>query len=79
MDERRKALRESLQSFSGPEHADHFEDLHAELDREEPRPSILAAHVERLSAQPDLEFKITSWWNDPKTQAFIAELNAMGI
>ena len=79
MDERRKALRESLQEYSGPEHADHVAELHAELDREEPRPAILAAHVERLSEQPGLEFKIASWWNDPKTQAIIADLNAMGI
>lgn len=79
MDERRKALRESLQSYSGPEYADHVADIHSELDREEPRPSVLAAHVERLKTQPDLEFKVASWWNDPKTQAFIAELNATGI
>ncbi len=79
MDDQRKAIRDSLHEYGGHEHVEHLGDLHAELDREEPRPAQLAAEFERLRAEPSMEFMITSWWNDPKTQSFIAELNALGI
>ncbi len=79
MDDHRKALDEQLQQLSGGEHAQHVAELRAELERQDPRPAVLAEEFERLQSHPDLGVKLTTWWNDPKTQAFIAELNGLGI
>lgn len=60
----------------------HHEDLSAlqqELDREHPDSTIITGLVERLHLDPDLNAKIGLWWSAPQTQAFLAELNAMGL
>jgi hypothetical protein len=79
MDERRKTFSQQLQEMGGTEHADRLSALRAELDREDPRPHVLAEQFELLQDHPDLGTKLSAWWNDPKTQTFIADLNGMGL
>lgn len=79
MNDRGKTFAEQLREIGGSEHADHLTELRSELEREAPRPAVLEEQFERLRSHPDLGAELTVWWNDPKVQTFIAELNGMGL
>jgi hypothetical protein len=79
MDDQRKTFAQQLREIGGSEHADHLAELRSELEREDPRPAVLEEQFERLRSHPNLGAELTAWWNDPKTQTFIAELNGMGL
>jgi hypothetical protein len=53
--------------------------LKGELSRDKPSAKRIQEHVEHLNAWDDLVATLERWWMDPRTQAFIAELNAAGI
>jgi hypothetical protein len=62
-------------------HAAHeaIDQLHAELRGPAPNAQAIAGHVRRLRALPEIEAKIVNWWDDPKTQRFIANLGQIGL
>ena len=53
--------------------------LHGELAKERPSSEAIAAQVERLRSLPPLASLIANWWDDPRTQLFLQELNAAGL
>jgi hypothetical protein len=62
-------------------HAAHgtVDELHAELRRPKPNAASIRQHVGRLRAVPEIEATIANWWDDPKTQRFIADLGQIGL
>ena len=53
--------------------------LHAAVTAKNPDPDAIRQHVEHLRGIPALLGPLERWWMDPRTQAFIAELNAAGL
>jgi hypothetical protein len=53
--------------------------LHAAVTAEKPDAAAIQQHVEHLQRTPALVATLERWWMDPRTQAFIAELNATGL
>jgi len=53
--------------------------LHAELAKERPSAEAIASHVERLRTQPRLVALIANWFDDPRTQTFLADLSSAGL
>ncbi|TAM72663.1 hypothetical protein EPN44_15330 [bacterium] len=53
--------------------------LHGELAKERPSSEAIVAKVERLRSLPQLRSLIANWWDDPRTQLFLQELNAAGL
>ncbi|MGP6157080.1 MAG: hypothetical protein ACLPYS_06140 [Vulcanimicrobiaceae bacterium] len=53
--------------------------LHAAVTAENPDPDAIRRQVEHLRDTPVLVATLERWWMDPRTQAFIAELNATGL
>jgi hypothetical protein len=53
--------------------------LHAAVTADKPDAATIQRHVEHLRATPALIATLERWWMDPRTQAFIAELNATGL
>ncbi|MFY9781473.1 MAG: hypothetical protein WAJ85_13300 [Candidatus Baltobacteraceae bacterium] len=53
--------------------------LHAAVTAENPDAATIQRHVEELRKTPPLVAALERWWLDPRTQAFIAELNAAGL
>jgi hypothetical protein len=64
---------------SNKEAQDKIDALRDELSRDKPSAKRIQEHVEHLNAWDDLVATLERWWMDPRTQAFIAELNAAGI
>jgi hypothetical protein len=53
--------------------------LHSAVTAENPDAAAIQRHVEHLRGTPALLGPLERWWMDPRTQAFIAELNATGL
>lgn len=53
--------------------------LYSELESGKPNHGIVSQLLERLRVDPHLQDAVSVWANDPRTQAFLAELNAMGL
>jgi hypothetical protein len=53
--------------------------LHAEMQVSSPSRRAIERHVSDLRALPELEATIANWWEDPKTQRFIANLSQIGL
>jgi hypothetical protein len=51
-----------------------IDELHAEVEKTSPDPATVHRHVGTLRALPELEAIVANWWDDPKTQRFIAIL-----
>ena len=54
-------------------------ELHDELHAHHPKSAAIQEHVSALRQHPSLRDIITAWFDDPRTQAFIAELTAAGL
>ena len=59
-------------------HAD-IDALHAELSAERPSADRIAAHVENLRARPKVFAIVANWFDDPRTQTFLADLAGTGL
>jgi hypothetical protein len=62
-------------------HAAHgtIDKLHAEIQGSSPDRDAIEAHVNNLRGLPELEATIANWWDDPRTQRFVANLNQIGL
>ena len=62
-------------------HAAHetIDRLHDEVKGAAPNPGAIRKHVGVLRSLPELEATIEIWWEDPKTQRFIANLGQIGL
>jgi hypothetical protein len=61
-----------------PAHAT-IDQLHGEIERPTPNVASIHEHVSSLRALPQIEATIVNWWDDPKTQRFIADLGQIGL
>ena len=61
-----------------PAHAT-IDELHAALRSQPPDPHAIRKHVGVLRSLPELEAAIANWWDDPKTQRFVANLGQIGL
>jgi hypothetical protein len=63
------------------EHAGHatIDRLRDEVAAASPNRRSIEAHVGNLRALPELEAIVANWWDDPKTQRFIAYLSQIGL
>lgn len=59
-------------------HAD-IDALHAELSRDEPSRDAIESHVEGFRNRPKLFAIIANWFDDPRTQTFLADLAGTGL
>lgn len=68
--------REHLHAALPHGHAAHatIDDLHAEVEHHSPNRHAIERHVGALRALPELEAIVANWWDDPRTQRFIAIL-----
>jgi hypothetical protein len=73
--------REHLHAALSDEHAHHetIDALHGELTAASPNRSSIEKHVRTLRGLPELEAIVANWWDDPKTQRFIANLGQIGL
>jgi hypothetical protein len=73
--------REHLHSALPHGHAAHatIDELHAEVERDPPSRHAIEKHVRTLRALPELEAIVANWWDDPKTQRFVANLGQIGL
>jgi hypothetical protein len=73
--------RERLHAALPQEHAAHatIDELHAEVGKGSPSRRAIEKHVGALRALPELEAIVANWWDDPKTQRFIANLGQIGL
>jgi hypothetical protein len=64
-----------------PEHAAHatIDALHAEAKRNAPNRAALEGHVAGLRLVPELEAIVANWWEHPRTQRIVADLNQIGL
>lgn len=64
-----------------PEHAAHatIDALHAEANQNSPNRAALERHVADLRLLPELEAIVANWWEQPRTQRIIANLNQIGL
>ena len=53
--------------------------LHAEIKEAAPDRHAIERHVGSLRALPELEATISNWWDDPRTQRFIATVSQIGL
>ncbi len=51
-----------------------IDELRGEIDKGAPHRPTIEKHVSTLRAIPQLEAIVANWWDDPKTQRFIAIL-----
>lgn len=73
--------RESLHAALPQDHAAHgtVDELHTEIARPQPNPRTIQRHVGTLRGVPELEAIVSNWWDDPKTQRFVATLGQIGL
>ncbi len=62
-----------------PDAAEQIEALHAELGRDRPDPKHIDEHVATLRGHGGILSTLEGWYLDEHTQAFLAELNGMGL
>jgi hypothetical protein len=53
--------------------------LRAETESAAPDRRTIEGHVRTLRSLPELEAAVANWWDDPKTQRFIANLSQIGL
>ncbi len=72
---------ESLKIAAGeaPEAHAAIDALHQELQGNPPDPARIKEHVDRAKGFPALLAPLESWWLDPRTQTFLADLNGAGL
>ena len=63
------------------EHEAHetIDRLHEEVRSAKPDRAAIERHVGTLRGIPALEATIVTWWDDPKTQRFIADITQIGL
>ena len=73
--------REQLHAALPEGHGAHgtIDRLHAEVAGSTPNAASIAQHVGALRSLPELEATVANWWDDPKTQRFISNLNQIGL
>jgi hypothetical protein len=62
-----------------PRSGETIDALHTELGKAQPSAEAITEHVETLRRQPPLVAILENWFEDPRTQAFLAELSATGL
>jgi hypothetical protein len=62
-----------------PEGSSTLDALHAELQSERPSRARIDEHVDTLRSRAPLRAVLANWFDDPRTQAFLEELNAAGL
>ena len=72
---------DDLRDALGADHPERatVDQLHAELGASAPDAAAIEAHVHRLRLIPEARAIIVGWWDDPRTQRFIASLGATGL
>jgi hypothetical protein len=72
---------EDLHKALPPEHGEHatIDRLHGEIRSAQPDRGAIESHVGRLRALPEVEAIIANWWDDPRVQRFVANLNQIGL
>lgn len=72
---------ERLHDALPDEHPAHatIDELHAEMRSQNPNAGAIIAHVGTLRGLPQLEATVANWWDDPRTQRFIANLGQIGL
>ena len=72
---------DDLRAALGEGHPEHgtVDELHAELAADAPDADAIEQHVHRLRLIPEVRAIIVTWWDDPRTQRFIASLGATGL
>ena len=62
-------------------HAGHaaIDELHGAVEAEPADPDAIERHVGRLRAIPELEAIVANWWDDPRTQRYVATLGQIGL
>jgi hypothetical protein len=72
---------EDLHKALPPEHSEHatIDQLHGEIHSAQPNRDAIESHVGRLRALPEVEAIIANWWDDPRVQRFVANLNQIGL
>jgi hypothetical protein len=53
--------------------------LHAELAKDQPSADAINAHVDQLRKRPPLFAIVANWFDDPRTQTFLADLSSAGL
>ncbi len=68
--------RDDLHAALEPGHPAHgtIDELHAYIEGGSPDRHAIEKHVGALRALPEIEAIVVNWWDDPKTQRFIANL-----
>ncbi len=81
VDSRTKLPREALHAALPQGHSAHatIDELHAEIAGASPNRRAIERHVGILRALPELEAIVANWWDDPKTQRFVANLGQIGL
>jgi hypothetical protein len=74
-------LREQLHAALPRGHAAHstIDQLHAEIESSSPSRHSIEQHAGHLRGLPELEAIVANWWENPKTQRFIANLGQIGL
>jgi hypothetical protein len=62
-----------------PDAAENIEALRSELDNEHPNRATIETHVAALRGHGGLIATLESWYLSDHTQAFLAELGALGL
>ena len=81
MDARAELPREKLHAALPQGHGAHvtIDELHAEIAGASPDRHAIERHVGVLRAFPELEAIVANWWDDPKTQRFVANVGQIGL
>ncbi len=58
---------------------DTIDRLHTEMAKSRPDVNAVRDHVHRLRLIPEVEARIVTWWDDPRTQEFFADLARIGV
>jgi hypothetical protein len=72
---------EDLHAALPPEHPAHatIDDLREEVHASQPNRETIERHVGILRALPELEARILNWWDDPRTQRYVATIDQIGL
>ncbi|HEX3670832.1 MAG TPA: hypothetical protein VHT92_03910 [Candidatus Cybelea sp.] len=67
---------DELHAALPPDHDAHatIDKLHAAMQADPPDHELIHEHAGALRALPELEAIVANWWDDPKTQRFVAIL-----
>jgi hypothetical protein len=73
--------REDLHAALPAGHVAHasIDELHSAMEGRAPDRSSIERRIGHLRSFPELEAIVANWWDDPKTQRFIANLSQIGL